>query len=238
MKRILMAGALAIGGSALAADLPQPMPPPPPRAPATYIPAAVPYYNWGGIYFGVNGGGDYAYSNWTPSTGTATGNFNPTGFLVGGTVGANFQAGAFVFGIEGDIDWTNLSGSTTNANCTGLPGGLTTCTTSENYLGTVRGRLGYAWDRVLFYGTAGGAFGNVKAATNIGSNSANEFGWTAGGGIEFAFAQNWTAKVEYLYVSLQSGTCGVACGIAAPTTVGMTLNENLVRAGLNYKFNF
>jgi outer membrane immunogenic protein len=111
MKRILIAGAfaLAVGGPALAADLPQPMPP---RAPATYVPTTVPYYNWGGIYFGVNGGYDYGRSNWS-GAGVSTGTFNAPRFLVGGTLGANFQAGAFVFGVEGDLDYASLSGSAT-----------------------------------------------------------------------------------------------------------------------------
>ena len=81
-----------------------------------------------------------------------------------------------------------------------------------------------------------GAFGNIKATTPLGSNSNNEFGWTAGAGIEYALAQNWTAKVEYLYVSLQNGSCSTAvCGGGSPT---VSLNENIARAGVNYKFSF
>jgi outer membrane immunogenic protein len=235
MKRILIAGAfaLAVGGPALAADLPQPAPPPPPRAPAVYIPAAVPYYNWGGIYFGVNGGYDYSYSTWTNGA-FSTGSFHPGGFLFGGTLGANFQYGAWVFGLEGDIDWTNLSGNSSAAQCVGF-----TCTTAQNYLGTIRGRAGYAWDRVLFFLTAGGAFGNINAgATGLGTQNVNNFGWTAGGGIEFAVAQNWTAKVEYLYVSLANASCTAACAIGPATGATVSLSENLIRAGVNYKFSF
>lgn len=229
MNRILIAGAfaLALGGPALAADLPPPAAPPP-RAPATYVPAAAPYYNWGGIYFGVNGGGVFGNSNWNAGALGTTGNFTTSGFLAGGTLGANFQAGAFVFGVEGDFDWDNLSGSTTTCGVT--------CTTSQNYLGTARARVGYAWDRILFYGTGGGAFGNIKAAVPGGSTSSNEFGWTAGAGIEFAFAQNWTAKAEYLYVSLQNGNCSAAVCAGGPISV--SLNENVARVGVNYKFNF
>ena len=236
MKRILVAGAfvLALGGPVLAADLPPPAAPPP-RAPATYVPAPAPYYNWGGIYFGVNGGGIFGNSAWNPPAGfgVGTGNFTTTGFLVGGTLGANFQAGAFVFGVEGDLDWDNLSGSTSGVFC----GATCTLTTAQNYLGTVRGRVGYAWDRVLFYGTGGGAFGNIKATNSLtgGTDNNNKFGWTAGAGIEFAFAQNWTAKAEYLYVSLQNGSCTASCGGVA---VPVSLNENVARIGVNYKFNF
>jgi outer membrane immunogenic protein len=126
--------------------------PPPPRAPATYVPVAVPYYNWGGIYFGVNGGYAHGRTNWSGAQ--STGTFNASGFLVGGTLGANFQAGAFVFGVEGDLDYASLSGS---ATC--VPAGVS-CQTSENYLGTARLRAGYAWGRVLFYAT-----GAVPSAT-------------------------------------------------------------------------
>ena len=204
--------------------------PPPPRAPATYVPVAVPYYNWGDIYLGINGGFDYGTSKWTLG-GVSTGNFNPTGALVGGTLGANFQAGAFVFGVEGDLDYSSLSGSVTGV-CAPR-----SCQTTENYLGTARLRAGYAWDRVLFYATGGAAFGNIKTTWN-GSNSNNEFGWTAGAGIEFALAQNWTAKVEYLYVSLQIGSCSTGCPAPGPAGATVSLNENLARVGVNYKFSF
>src|SRR5580704_4516451 len=106
MKRMLIAGAfaLAAGGQALAADLPQPAPPPP-RAPATYLPI-VPVFTWSGIYIGVNGG--YSFGKTTPSGGTS---FTTNGIVAGGTIGGNIQTGAFVFGAEGDFDWDNIKGS-------------------------------------------------------------------------------------------------------------------------------
>jgi outer membrane immunogenic protein len=240
MKRMLIAGALALAatGPVLAADLPPPAAPPPPRAPAAYVPIAAPVYNWGGIYLGVNGGGAFGTSNWTaspcPLAGCSTGDFNLTGGLVGGTLGANFQASQFVFGIEADIDWADISGtvSTTSLVCPG-------CQTSDDWLGTVRGRVGYAFDRVLVFGTAGGAYGDVKAtapATAIppgGTTTNSEFGWTAGGGLEYAFNDNWTAKVEYLFVDLQNGSYA----LAAPSTVAVKFQTSLVRAGINFKFN-
>jgi outer membrane immunogenic protein len=238
MKRLVIAGALAFAaaGPALAADLPQPGPPPP-QAPVAYVPTVAPVYNWGGIYFGVNGGYDYTYSTWNNSLGASTGSFHPGGFLIGGTLGANFQYGAWVFGLEGDIDWTNVTGNSSAGPCVGI-----TCTTAQNYLGTIRGRAGYAWDRVLFFLTAGGAFGNINAgATTLGTQNFNNFGWTAGGGIEFAVAQNWTAKVEYLYVSLGNASCTTACIVplaSAATGSTVSLSENLIRAGVNYKFSF
>jgi outer membrane immunogenic protein len=244
MKRMLFAGAmmLAATGSTLAADLPPSMPPPPPpRAPAAYVPIAPPMYNWGGIYIGINGGYAYGSSsqNWTSLVGASTGNFNIQGALAGGTLGANFQTGQFVFGIEGDGDWTNITGSTssTNAICG-------SCTTSNNWLATLRARAGVAWDRVLIYATAGGAAGDIKSsvpavgALTAGSSTSTEFGWTAGGGLEFGITDNLTAKLEYLYVDLQNGsfTCTVAsCG--AVGSVPVSFDASLVRAGLNLKFN-
>ena len=236
MKRILLAAAfaLAIGGPARAADLPPP-PGPAPKAPSVYLPAA-PVYNWSGVYLGINGGYGFGTSNWNAPTGS-TGNFNTNGFLAGATLGANYQTGAFVFGVEGDIDWNNLSGSSTALGCGIAP--VTACQTAQTWLGTARGRVGYAFDRILVYGTGGGAFGNILATVNgsgLGTSSNNEFGWTAGAGVEAAFAPNWTAKIEYLYVSLANGSCGAACGAFGSTSVSLT--ENLVRAGINYKFNW
>jgi outer membrane immunogenic protein len=250
MKRILIAAALALaaGGQALAADLPQPGPPPP-RAPATYVPAPVPVFSWTGIYVGINGGYAFGDSNWTSPVGTplfgigpcttncSTGNFSTSGFLVGGTLGGNYQWGQFVLGIEGDGDWSNLTG-TTNSVAGGCSGALG-CTTQSDWLATVRGRVGYAFDRFLVYGTGGGAFGNLQAsAGGFPFSSSTQTGWTAGGGVEFAFTPNLTAKVEYLYVDLGSQSCAAAScfnGGVGPAT-NVTLTENVVRAGINYKF--
>lgn len=198
--------------------------PPPAQAPAAYVPTVAPVYNWGGIYFGVNGGYGFGQSKWTASTGSSTGDFNVSGFLVGPTIGVNFQTDAFVFGIEGDFDGSWLDGTTT---CTPV-----SCETKDTWLSTVRGRVGYAADRVLFYATGGGAFGDIQANTSTATfQKANRMGWTAGAGIEVALADSWTARLEYLYVDLQSVTFPMP---AAGGTV--SLNSNLVRLGVDYKF--
>jgi outer membrane immunogenic protein len=234
MKRILLAAALALaaGGQALAADLPQPAPPPP-RAPATYVPAPVPVFSWTGIYVGINGGYAFGDSDWTsPAPIGTTGNFTTSGWLAGGTIGGNYQWGQFVLGIEGDGDWSNITGTTNS-----VAGGCAAngCTTQSDWLATVRGRAGYAFDRFLVYGTGGGAFGNLQAAAGtLPFSSTTQTGWTAGGGVEFAFTPNLTAKVEYLYVDLGSQACPPASCAASATSV--TLTENVVRAGINYKF--
>jgi len=234
MKRWLIAGALAFAatGPALAADLP--MPAPPPQAPVAYVPTVAPVYNWGGIYFGVNGGYGFGQSQQTSAAGTTTGTFNTTGFLVGGTVGANFQTDAFVFGIEGDFDGSWMQGNSGPANCV-FGGVAMQCETKNSWLSTIRGRIGYAADRVLFYGTAGGAFGNIEQgganAPNSSFASSTKAGWTAGAGIEAAFADNWTARVEYLFVDLSNASFNVA-----PATTTVKFNANLIRLGVDYKF--
>jgi len=229
MKRLAFAVAFSVcaGSAAFAADLPVA---PPPRAPATYVPVSVPYFNWTGIYIGINGGYDYGVSNWTNPSFPATGNFNPAGFLIGGTVGGNYQMGSFVVGVEGDGDWTNLNATTSNFCGVG-------CETKSDWLATVRGRAGYAWDRVLFYGTGGVAFANVQASAGVlPFSSSTQVGWTAGAGIEYAFSPNWTAKVEYLFVDLGNATCPVgSCSLGGNSTT-VSLNENVIRGGINFKF--
>ncbi len=109
------------------------------------------------------------------------------------------------------------------------------CETKNSWLGTLRGRIGYAADRVLFYGTAGGAFGNIEQGANSAPNStfasSSKAGWTAGAGVEAAFADNWTARVEYLFVDLSNATFATAAG--APT---VKFDASLIRLGIDYKF--
>ena len=117
MKRMLFAGALSLFAATLvaatsaawAADLPSA---PPPQAPARYVPAVAPVYNWSGIYIGINGGYAFGSTDWSsPGAGiVGTGTFNTNGGLVGGTAGFNFQSGQIVYGIEGDWDWAQIKG--------------------------------------------------------------------------------------------------------------------------------
>jgi outer membrane immunogenic protein len=222
MKRVLLAcvGVVALSGAAAAADLPV--------APAPYYKAPVyaPAYNWSGFYLGINGGGGWGRSTWT-----TTGPFDTSGGLIGGTLGYNYQVNQVVLGVEGDIDWANINGST-NTGCTAVGG--TGCTTGDNWLSTVRGRLGYAADRFLPYITGGAAFGDVKASgPGLTGTDTTNAGWTLGGGIEFAIAGHWTAKAEYLYVDLGNVSCGLACGAAVQN---VNWHANIGRVGLNYRF--
>jgi outer membrane immunogenic protein len=226
MKRLSLAalGALAVVtmmSSANAADLPR-RHAMPVKAPVYEAP-----YNWTGFYVGINGGGGWGHSTWSSAAGSN--GFNPSGGLVGGTIGYNYQMGQTVFGLEGDVDWSDLRGSTSGGICLGA-----SCETRNQWLATTRGRVGYSFGRVLPYLTGGAAFGDIKAtAAGIGSQTTTRAGWTLGGGAEFAIAGPWSAKVEYLYVDLGKASCGVAaCGAA--TDVSFT--SNLVRAGINYRF--
>ena len=168
-------------------------------------------YNWTGFYVGINGGGGWGRSTWSNPAGTA-GRSITSGGLVGGTLGYNYQIGQTVFGLEGDVDWSNIRGSR-DGLCAG-----TTCETRNDWLGTARGRIGYAFDRFMPYITGGAAFGDIKATpAGFGTTTTTKTGWTVGGGVEFAIAGPWTAKVEYLYVDLGKGSAASRSAASAPT---------------------
>jgi outer membrane immunogenic protein len=189
------------------------------KAPA--VPVAV--YNWTGFYIGGFGG--YASEN-TDATPKMSGGF------AGGTIGYNWQTNNFVFGLEADGGWADI-----NASATGVVavGGLlipATATSRIDALGTVRGRLGFAVDKVLFYGTGGYAWiDNKISVTTLGltaSESHFHSGWTVGAGIEAFFAPQWSVKGEYLFRSLGSENyAGVPSG---------TLELHSVQIGVNYHF--
>jgi outer membrane immunogenic protein len=217
MKRVVLAclGMMALVASAGAADMPR-----------RYEPqrAFIPVYNWTGFYIGINGGGGWGDTKWS-----SVGTFDVSGAMIGGTAGYNWQMGQFVLGLEGDADWTNINGSS-NAVC------AQGCKTSNSWLATVRGRIGYAYDRFLPYITGGLAFGDIKASRPgfAGSNDTNA-GWTVGGGFEFVIAGNWSAKAEYLYVDLGKFNCGFACGNGInPDNV--SFSSHVVRGGVNFRF--
>jgi outer membrane immunogenic protein len=227
MKRILFAtvGLVALAGpigAAAAADLSQPPPAYPTKAP--YLPS---YYNWTGLYLGINGGGAWGSSTWSglPST------FNTSGGMFGGQVGYNWQFGQFVYGLEGDIDWTDIHGASPIAACA-----VFACDTKNDFLSTVRGRVGFAADRFMPYVTGGLAIGNIRTnAPLVAGVDQTNAGWTVGGGVEFQVYGPWTAKVEYLFVDLGNANCGVPCGFA-PGTNNVSLTSSVVRGGINYRF--
>jgi outer membrane immunogenic protein len=223
----IFAGVLAVG-IAEAADLQVQRPAPPPQR--AYAPPPPRSFDWTGFYIGANGGWGGGRSRFNfDDLGVSSGHFGVNGWQAGGTAGFNYQVGHVVFGVESDMDWSNISG---NTNCP-MTGSI--CQTQNDWLGTARGRVGYAFDRVLPYVTGGAAFGNINASVpGVGSASATNLGWAAGGGIEYAITPNWSTKLEYLHVDLGSFDCGAACNPTPP--VNVKLDENLVRAGVNFKF--
>ncbi len=191
------------------------------KAPAYSAPV---YANWSGLYVGINGGYGFGKSNWDfPATSPS-----PKGALAGLTLGYNYQTGVWVWGIEGDVDYASLKGSTDCA-----PG--VTCETKDSWLATARARLGYAgFNNWLPYITGGVAGGDIKASDSaFGSATKTKIGYALGAGVEYALWSNWSVKAEYLYVDLGKFDCGIACG--APTD-NISFKANVVRAGLNYRF--
>jgi outer membrane immunogenic protein len=178
---------------------------------------------------GANGGYGWGTTNWS-ALGSS---FDVSGGLFGGQVGYNWQFGQFVYGVEGDVDWTDIKGNSFVNGAAGCAANV--CTTKNNFISTARGRVGYAIDRWMPYLTGGLAVGNIETTTpfTTGVNQ-TKAGWTVGAGLEFALVANWTAKVEYLHVDLGNTSCGGACGFPAGNNVDFT--TNIVRGGVNFRF--
>jgi outer membrane immunogenic protein len=166
-------------------------------------------YSWAGPYLGGNLGYEWGSVSNNPT--------KPSGFVGGIQAGYNFQNGPWVFGVEGDIQ-------AAGADDTFAPWKF-----SNPWFGTVRGRAGYAFNNILFYGTAGLAFGELRAETFGWTGSHSTIGWTAGVGAEFGIAPNWSAKIEYLFLDLSSSQFAI-------TGVSNGYSANVVRAGVNYHF--
>jgi outer membrane immunogenic protein len=287
MKRILLAtvSLLAVGSVAMAADLPSSKGPPP--APVAFVPA----FTWTGFYVGLNAG--YSWNNndltygyqtfdWWSGNDIWTGNpqsadVSNNGFTGGAQAGYNYQFGAFVVGVEADIqyvdgqkDWNYArSGSATFDGSGPYDYNLgLTASAGIDWLGTLRARVGYAADRFLVYATGGLAFGNADSSATIigttsfntgrpvgnsfyyanwsGDNSNTEVGYAIGGGVEYAFTDNWTVKAEYLYYNLGSQTFqptgywdnvpGTGTVSGKVPSIKSELDGSLLRLGVNYKF--
>jgi outer membrane immunogenic protein len=246
MKKFLLAGVAVsalFGGSAVAADLARPAPvyaPPP---------VLVPLFTWTGCYVGGNVGGVWASRDWTdqtllsPTFGVDLGSNTASGAIGGLQGGCNYQVGAWVFGIQGDYDWTNANNTTANVIFPAL-----TDQTQIKSLGSVTGRVGYSWDRFLAYAKGGGAWlqsnYNVQfGGANVVTASSTNTGWTVGVGGEYAFLNWLTGFVEYDYYNFSNNNSNAlvctpaVCGGFGPFgNVGVTTNVNVVKAGLNFKF--
>lgn len=208
MKKIalaLLAGTALMSAPAIAADLGRPIY----KAP---VAVAVPYMMWNGFYIGGNVG----YGWGRDRVGGVRSDID--GFTGGGQIGYNWQfAPNWVFGVEADLQGSNIESDFAGIN------------SSLNMWGTVRGRIGYAFNNVLLYGTGGFAYGRNELSDALGSQSRMHTGHTWGGGLEYAFAPNWSAKVEYLYVNL---------GRENYSDFGVSARNDFhtVRLGVNYRF--
>jgi outer membrane immunogenic protein len=270
LRNLLLSTAfVAVAGSAVAADLPYRT-----AAPAPYV-AAAPIFTWSGFYVGLNAGGawnnggngDFTSTGFGPGAlgvSTFSGNNDDVGFTGGAQIGYNMQFGSFVAGVEADINYLDRNGGGSGA-FPAIAAGAPAFTdfavgggNSGNWFGTVRGKLGFAFDRAMIYGTGGLAYGARSGSGSIiqrdfdgvatttlttlagtGGNG-NNIGWTLGAGMEYAFTNSMSFKVEYLHVDMGSNSRTFATVAPAPVASTITVrNENkfdVVRAGVNFRF--
>lgn len=203
-----------------------------PARPQAVPPAAAPVpFTWSGFYVGLNGGYGWGRSNWRdPATDPTLRGFGLSGGVVGGQLGYNWQTGPFVLGLESDLDWTNLSGSRSDGGVCATNGGGE-CRTRQSWLGTTRGRVGYAFGSWLPYVTGGTAYGDIRTDQAGRTNSTTRLGWTAGAGVEYSLSKAWSAKVEWLHLDLGTATF---MGAASNTPMSTPAKDDVVRAGINY----
>ena len=185
------------------------------------LPPPLPFYLWTGVYVGVHAGGGWADLG-VGDTGT--------GFIGGGQVGFNYQVNQWVWGLEADISG---SGIKNNLATIGTPFGPITANFNWNSLTTLTPRFGYAFNNWLVYGKVGGAWADVSVSVNApfgfsSSAGGTASGWVAGVGAEYAFRNNWSAKVEYNHFDFGSD--------GGTFITGNTVTLNTVKAGVNYHF--
>ena len=205
---------------------------------------APPVFSWTGCYIGGDVGYAWARdrdSEITTATGAAS-PFSPAsaasvnGPKLGGYLGCNYQMSQFVIGLEGDGEWADLKGS---ANFV-TPAPPDFYTTTIRWQASARGRLGYAFDRALLYVTGGAAFAHVNERDQVGVTGAftdhatTRTGWTVGGGVDYAFTNNWIGRVEYRYADF--GTFSYVPAVFPAFTENHKITEHAVRVGLAYKF--
>jgi outer membrane immunogenic protein len=220
----------------------------PTKAPPAMAP--VPVENWTGVYVGGNAGYSWGRTdlnyNFDGAPAART-TLDPNSFLGGGQIGFNWQLGTLVLGVEGDLAWRHGTDAATFTSGN-VFGDFASFSTEQNWVGTVRPRVGFAADHWLFYGTGGVAFGDLKHAytetrpgvlTRTASDSETKAGWTAGGGVEYAFTNQWSLGVEYLYMDFGSSTLAQpVTGPVPPSSASFDDKSHALRAKLNYKFNW
>ena len=242
MKKFLLGGvglAAMIAGPAVAADMPLKAPPP------------VAIFSWTGCYVGAHVGGKSgrvspitAGANFAgvPAGTSTSGSITMSGALGGGQIGCNYQVGTWVFGIEGDGSVVQADGQT-NAIAPANP--LFRLQTTEHWLATARGRLGYAQDKWLLYVTGGGAWTELQlntynsvipAQAAIQKNTLS--GWTVGVGAEYALGYGWSIKGEYLYIDFSEKTFFTPTNPVTGGELNVRLRQSVARFGMNYKFDW
>jgi outer membrane immunogenic protein len=266
MNKMILATAsfltITCATGASAADLP--------RKSVAPIFAQVPAFSWTGFYVGLNAGYAWGKSdtavglggNWALETLTARNNItalgsrssSPNGFTGGIQAGYNVQLNSIVLGLEADANYLGLKKRSISSAAPGVvdggyPGYTFNQSVEANWLVTLRPRIGVAFDRFLVYATGGLAIANVEGSTafassggysKAGSKSDTKYGYTVGGGVEYAMTNNWSLKAEYLYTDL--GKINYITGFVLPAFLGYseTVSHNMkfhtVRAGVNYKF--
>jgi outer membrane immunogenic protein len=254
MKRLALGALLAVAAAipAQAADLPVKAPPP-----------IIPLYNWSGFYIGGNLGYSWGRTstdfNTTIAAANSSGSADIDGWIGGGQIGINWQTGAMVWGLEGDIQATGQKGGVTATCPLGVCVARLDVSADQKltWVATFRARLGWlVMPTTLLYVTGGLAAGEVKTDVTLtatdalgavqsvsGGTATTKTGWTIGAGLETALgASNWTGKIEYLYVDLGSidNTVTATAGVVLPAALTVASNsrvtDNIIRFGLNYRF--
>jgi outer membrane immunogenic protein len=224
---IILAASTAFATSAMAADVIY-------DTPVETSPVSTVSYDWSGFYAGVNAG--YGFSGDTDIRGTVdggSGSIGIDGFVGGGQIGYNWQSNQWVFGVEADIQYSDISGTLSGDS---VADGFVSFGSELDYFGTVRGRVGYAFDNVLPYVTGGFAYGRNELTYSDAFGSASDdkthTGYTIGGGVEYGLTEQASVKVEYLYTDLGDKSYFQDFGNPIRTDVDF----HTVRAGLNIRF--
>jgi outer membrane immunogenic protein len=238
MRKLFLAGvaiaALAAGTSAMAADLETPLY----KGPVVLAP------NWTGFYIGGNGGAGWGTSELfepltvgtDPFSGKDVSNANPNGFLGGVQAGFNYQVGWAVLGIEGSFDWSGIKGDGPAVAFD------ETFSAKTDWLATATGRVGGAIDHALLYAKGGAAWADDKYSLFLpgffgDTASETRVGGLVGAGVEYAFAPNWSGKIEYNFIDF--GDRSVTFSGTDPAFIeGVRDKINTVTVGVNYRFGW
>jgi outer membrane immunogenic protein len=210
------------------------------------LPMIAAVYDWSGFYIGINGGGGSSHNCWdlvVPAGIIPQGCHDSTGGTVGGQIGYRWQAANWVFGLEGQGNWADFSGSNATPVGGNPFGGLTDRSRIDSF-GLITGQIGYAWNNVLVYVKGGGAVVNDKydaldpaaGGAVFASSDETRWGGTVGAGLEIGFAQNWSIGAEYNHIFLDSHDVTLtSAGVVAGTErIRQDVDMGLVR--LNYRW--